>query len=51
MHDAGSLQAATRQLHITQPALSKAVKELENQYGVSLFDRSARGITLTPYGQ
>lgn len=51
VHEAGSLQAAARQLHITQPALSKAIKELENQYGVSLFNRSAHGITLTPYGQ
>jgi DNA-binding transcriptional LysR family regulator len=51
VHEAGSLQAAAQQLHITQPALSKAIKELENQYGVTLFDRSARGITLTAYGE
>ncbi|WP_020683544.1 LysR family transcriptional regulator [Marinobacterium rhizophilum] len=51
VHEAGSLQAAALQLHITQPALSKAIKELENQYGVTLFDRNARGITLTAYGE
>lgn len=51
VHEAGSLQAAATKLHITQPALSKSIKELENQFGVSLFERNARGITLTPYGE
>lgn len=47
----GSLKAAAEQLHLTQPALSKAIKELEQQYGVALFERSAGGLTLTPYGE
>ncbi|EKO3369352.1 LysR family transcriptional regulator [Vibrio fluvialis] len=48
---AGSLKTAAEQLHLTQPALSKAIKELEQQYGVALFERSASGLTLTPYGE
>jgi LysR family transcriptional regulator, regulator of abg operon len=50
VQEAGSLQAAAARLHMTQPALSKSIKELESQLGVSLFARGARGITLTEYG-
>lgn len=49
--DAGSIQEASRLLHITQPALSKAIKELETSVGATLFVRSSKGIRLTPYGQ
>ncbi|CAJ0803506.1 HTH-type transcriptional regulator TsaR [Ralstonia psammae] len=49
--DAGSIQEASRVLHITQPALSKAIKELETSVGATLFVRSSKGIRLTPYGQ
>ncbi len=49
--DAGSIQEASRVLHITQPALSKAIKELETSVGATLFVRSSKGIRLTPVGQ
>lgn len=49
--DAGSIQEASRVLHITQPALSKAMKELETSVGATLFVRSSKGIRLTPIGQ
>lgn len=49
--NAGSLKTAAEQLHLTQPALSKAIKELEQQYGVALFERTSGGLTLTPYGE
>ena len=39
------------QLHITQPALSKQILNLENELGVKLFDRSNTPMTLTPAGQ
>ncbi|PXF30274.1 LysR family transcriptional regulator [Pokkaliibacter plantistimulans] len=49
--EVGSLQEASRRLHLTQPALSKSIKELESELGISLFIRGARGITITEYGQ
>lgn len=49
--ETGSLKLAACQLHLTQPALSKSIKELENQLGVSLLVRSANGVTPTAYGE
>jgi DNA-binding transcriptional LysR family regulator len=47
----GTLRGAAAQLGITQPALTKAVRRLEDETGVVLFDRQARGVTLTVYGR
>ncbi|MGI4815281.1 MAG: LysR family transcriptional regulator [Janthinobacterium lividum] len=47
----GSIHAASRALHLTQPAVSKALLDLEAEMGAQLFVRSARGAQLTPYGQ
>lgn len=47
----GSIQEASRLLHISQPALSKGIKELEAELGVQLLIRSNRGITATEYGE
>ncbi len=46
----GNLLRAARTLHITQPALSRSIKALETQLDVRLFDRTPRGVTLTPFG-
>jgi DNA-binding transcriptional LysR family regulator len=46
----GSIHEASRSLHTTQPALSKAISELERELGVTLMSRSTRGVSLTPYG-
>lgn len=48
---AGSIQAAARELHLSQPALSKSIRELERQLGVPLLVRGVEGASLTPYGQ
>lgn len=49
--ESGSIQEASRLLHISQPALSKSIKELEAELGVPLLIRSNRGITVTEYGE
>ncbi|WP_322047617.1 LysR family transcriptional regulator [Paraburkholderia sp. J67] len=47
----GSILEASRMLHVTQSALSKALKELEAHVGATLFVRSSKGAQLTAYGQ
>lgn len=42
---------AAEQLFIGQPALSRQIADLENQFGVSLFIRNNRSVTLTPAGE
>lgn len=48
---AGSFSAAAQQLHMAQPAVSIAVRKLEESLGVTLFDRSGRSIVLTSEGR
>ena len=45
--DCGSLGKAAEVLHVTQPALSRIVKRLEEQLGVPLFERHQRGARVT----
>jgi DNA-binding transcriptional LysR family regulator len=47
----GHLTRAADQLHITQPAVSKQIKALEEELGVLLFDRLPSGMALTSAGQ
>jgi LysR family transcriptional regulator, regulator of abg operon len=49
--DEGSLRGAARLLHITQPAVTKAVKELEAQLGAQLLTRIRTGVAATAQGQ
>lgn len=42
---------AAARLHMTQPPLSRAIKQLENDLGVVLLRRSALGVALTPAGE
>ena len=50
--ETGSLTvAAERRLHTSQPSLSRQIKDLEDQVGVDLLIRSARGVTLTEAGK
>lgn len=46
----GSLKAACDALHLSQPALSKTLKELEDALGARLMERDRGGICLTPEG-
>lgn len=47
----GSFSKAAKQLYVTQPSLSNAVKSLESELGVTLFLRSKAGISLTDEGR
>ncbi len=48
---AGSLNKAAQTLLIAQPNLSRSIKELEADLGIAIFDRSAKGMILTPEGE
>ena len=47
----GSFVAAADRLLLSQPALTYSIKKLEEQLRVKLFERSSRGVRLTPYGE
>lgn len=47
----GSINEAAKQLFISQPSLSQAMKELEKEYQIQLFYRNRTGITLTDAGR
>lgn len=47
----GSIRAASRSMGISQPALTRSIKDLENQMGVSLLERNSHGISLTVHGE
>lgn len=47
----GTISAAAGSLHVAQPSLSRQMKDLEEELGVTLFERGNRRITLTEEGQ
>jgi DNA-binding transcriptional LysR family regulator len=49
--ETGSMNAAARAVHLTQPALSRSLRLLEEELGVALFHRRGRGLVLTPAGR
>jgi LysR family transcriptional regulator, cyn operon transcriptional activator len=49
--EALSFTRAARQLNVSQPALSHSISQLEERLGNKLFERSVRGIRLTPAGK
>jgi DNA-binding transcriptional LysR family regulator len=48
--EAGGIRRASRQLHLSQPSLSQALRQLEAEFGVQLVHRSPRGAELTEAG-
>ena len=48
--ECGSISEAAKQLFISQPSLSNALKELEAELGIEIFSRSAKGISLSVDG-
>lgn len=49
--ESATFAEAAEKLHLTQPALSSAIKKMEEQLGGKLFSRSTRRVQLTPEGQ
>jgi len=46
-----SVMKAATLLHVSQPAVTKTIRELEEVLGVSVFERDGRGIKITRYGE
>jgi DNA-binding transcriptional LysR family regulator len=49
--ECGNISKAASELYISQPAISKSIRKLEDSLGVTLFVRSSRGVTLTEEGK
>lgn len=49
--ETGNLSRAAELLHVSQPTISVNLRRLEEDHGVSLFERSSRGVVLTEFGQ
>ena len=49
--DAGSMNKAAEHLFVSQPTLTSAVKELESEAGITIFTRTAKGVSLTNEGE
>lgn len=48
---AGSFVRAAEELHITQPALTRSVQQLEHELRIKIFDRGRAGVRVTPVGR
>ncbi len=51
VEELGSIRAAAQQLHLSQPALTAAFQQLEEELNAPLLARSKQGATLTPFGR
>ena len=49
--ETGSMNRAAENLYVTQPALTGAIQELETELGITIFNRTIRGVTLTNEGR
>ena len=49
--EAGSFARAADRVHLSQPALSRSIQAIEAELGLRLFDRAARGVTITQAGK
>ena len=51
LHDCRSILKASKRLSLTQPTVTKALRDVESTLGVKLFERSNRGLEPTAYGE
>lgn len=51
VYDSGSIRLAAEHVGLTQPAISKSLKQLEEYLDVRLFERTSSGVTPTPFAE
>ena len=49
--ETGSINKAAEILYVSQPSLTAAIKDVENEFNITIFNRSSKGITLTSEGK
>ena len=47
----GSMNEAAKKLYVSQPSLSSAIRELEREIGISIFNRTNQGISVSAEGK
>lgn len=49
--ETGSISKAAEKLYVAQPNVSRGIKELEQELGITIFERNSKGIVITPDGE
>lgn len=49
--ETGNITEAAKRLFLAQPSLTSSIRDLENEFGITIFRRSNKGIELTPEGE
>ena len=49
--ETGTISRAAEKLYISQPSLTAAIRELEHEFGITIFQRTNKGIILTSEGE
>ena len=51
VYEEGSMTAAAMKIHMTQPAVSQTIREIENEYGTGMFERRGPKLFVTQAGE
>ena len=49
--ETGSISKAAKKLYVAQPNVSRAIKELESDLNITIFERNSKGMIVTPEGE
>ena len=49
--ETGSINKASECLYVSQPSLTAAIKDVEHEFSITIFNRSSKGISLTSEGK